>query len=224
MLSIVIPTKDEEDQLPRLLQSIKEQDFDEKYEIIVADAYSTDNTRKIAKKYGCRIISRGGHASRGRNLGAKAAKGQVILFLDADTALPKSFIRINYSEFLRKKLDVASCLFTPRSKSFIDIAMHEIANLHYSITKKIKPIVPGMFFIISKKNYFKFGGYDESITWFDDVAFSNSLPKNVKYDILPIRLNISVRRINKVGRFRFSWIMILLVIYRFLGKNYQGSY
>lgn len=94
LLSIVIPAKNEEKYLPVLLKSIKWQNFPKSdCEIIVADNHSTDRTRDIAKKYNCRI-TKGGLPGRGRNLGAKAAKGEILLFLDADTKLPeKNFLK-----------------------------------------------------------------------------------------------------------------------------------
>ena len=51
MLSIIIPTYNEEEYLPKLLNCIKNQTHKD-YEIIVADANSKDKTRQIAKKYG----------------------------------------------------------------------------------------------------------------------------------------------------------------------------
>ena len=48
MLSLIIPTKNEEKYLPLLLSSIKEQDFSD-YEVIVADADSTDKQLKLQK-------------------------------------------------------------------------------------------------------------------------------------------------------------------------------
>ena len=55
ILSIIIPTYNEEEYLPVLLESIKQQDFSD-YEIIVADADSKDNTVKIAEEYGCIVV------------------------------------------------------------------------------------------------------------------------------------------------------------------------
>ena len=87
-LSIVIPAKNEEKYLPKLLASVKKQSFKD-YEIIVADNNSKDKTKEIAKSYGCKIV-KGGLPGKGRNAGAKIAKGEIILFLDADVILPDS--------------------------------------------------------------------------------------------------------------------------------------
>ena len=81
-LSIIIPTLNEENYLPLLLESIKKQNF-KSYEIIVADAGSTDRTIEIAKNHGCKITS-GGLPAKARNQGAKIAKGDLLLFSDAD--------------------------------------------------------------------------------------------------------------------------------------------
>src|SRR5690242_14030921 len=86
MLSIIIPTYNEEEYLPRLLASIRSQRF-EGYEIIVADNKSTDRTREIAARFGAKIVD-GGMPGPGRNLGARAAQGDLLLFLDADVILP----------------------------------------------------------------------------------------------------------------------------------------
>jgi glycosyltransferase involved in cell wall biosynthesis len=79
MLSIIIITKNEEKYLPKLLNSIKKQNY-KNYEIIVSDAKSIDSTRKIAKKCNCKIINEG-LPSIGRNNGAKYTKGDLLLFL-----------------------------------------------------------------------------------------------------------------------------------------------
>lgn len=58
MISIIIPTWNEENYLPKLLECIKKQTYRD-YEVIVADANSTDNTKAIAKKYDCKIVKGG---------------------------------------------------------------------------------------------------------------------------------------------------------------------
>ena len=74
-LSIIIPTYNEEKGIPILIKSIQAQNY-KNYEIIVADAKSKDNTVKVAKKLGARVV-RGGLPARGRNNGAKVAKGEI---------------------------------------------------------------------------------------------------------------------------------------------------
>ena len=106
MLSIVIPTLNEEKHLKKHLESIKKQDFDN-CEIIVADAGSSDKTKKIAKDFGCKI-TKGGTPAQGRNEGAKQARGSLLLFLDADVALTKNSLLKVLKEFKERKLKIAT--------------------------------------------------------------------------------------------------------------------
>ncbi|MDF1824655.1 MAG: glycosyltransferase [Verrucomicrobiales bacterium] len=91
-ISIIIPARDEEENLSRLLPSLKEQDF-AAHEIIVVDDQSTDDTAGLAERYGARVINGGALAPGwyGKpwacQQGADAATGEWYLFLDADTVL-----------------------------------------------------------------------------------------------------------------------------------------
>ena len=105
IFSIIIPTYNEEEYLPILLKSIKKQDFNS-YEIIVADANSTDKTREIAEEYGCRVVD-GGLPAVGRNNGAKVAKGEYLLFLDSDLELTEDYLRNVIYEFRMERLGIA---------------------------------------------------------------------------------------------------------------------
>ena len=117
MISIIIPTLNEEKYLPLLLKSIARQKFRD-YEIIVADAGSEDKTLDIAKRYNCRIVA-GGLPAKGRNEGAKVAKGDLLLFLDADVILPQKFFRRAVSEFETEKIDFGAFALTPYPRNKI---------------------------------------------------------------------------------------------------------
>ncbi|MEX2017025.1 MAG: glycosyltransferase, partial [Candidatus Pacearchaeota archaeon] len=108
--SIIIPAKNEEETLPLLLDSIRKQGISKKdLEIIVADSHSTDKTRKIAKQYDCIIVD-GGMPGYGRNRGADVARGDVLVFKDADGPLPPNFLIPSLKEFNERELDVAGTL------------------------------------------------------------------------------------------------------------------
>jgi|TARA_Y100000310_G_scaffold124950_2_gene123775 glycosyltransferase involved in cell wall biosynthesis len=222
MLSIVVPTLNEEKYLPRLLDSIKKQEFRD-YEIVVSDADSEDKTRQIAKKYGCRIVKGGFHA-RGVNNGIKAAKGDIVLVLDADAVLPDSFLTDNYNTFREKNLDLGSCLIKSVGGNLFDKIAHVFANAYYFSFEKIKPFVPSFCFFVRKKFFFNVGSFDEKIPWLVDLAFSNSLPKKTRYSLLPVHVKLSVRMAERLGRFRQARIMFLGAVLRTIGKNYYGRY
>jgi len=179
MLSIIIPTLNEENFLSRLLESIKRQDFSE-HEIIVSDAGSKDKTVELAKNYNVKIVE-GGLPAKGRNEGAKVAKGDLVLFLDADVVLPEDFLEKALKEFQKRNLDVASfCLDSQSRKKGENFLYNFFYNWPIIIFEKI--LSHGSQAILVKKEFFeKIKGFDESIKFAEDHNF--------------------VRRIKKVGRF-----------------------
>ena len=104
-------------------------------EIIVGDGTSDDNTKKIAEKLGARVYQNprsNQNIAKNRNLGAKHAKGEVLIFCDADTKLKdpkKSIKRIN--EIFSDKEIVAGMMVLdifPKQKKFVDVIFHSGYN------------------------------------------------------------------------------------------------
>ena len=85
-VSVIIPAYNAEATLGRCLSSLHRQSRPPD-EIIVVDDGSTDGTAKVAQRHGARIISQGNAGpAAARNVGARAASGEVLLFTDADCA------------------------------------------------------------------------------------------------------------------------------------------
>lgn len=100
-LSVVIPVRNEERNLPYLLQSLQKQDFPKKeFEIIVVDTNSTDRTVAIAKRFGAKVINENRLGiPYARNTGARCAKGEIILGTDSDCVLPRNYLKRIYHKF-----------------------------------------------------------------------------------------------------------------------------
>lgn len=88
-VSFIIPTLNEEKNLPRCLSSIKSQVYPhDKIEIIVADGGSTDKTVEIAKSFGAHIVKNIiKHQEPGKTMAAKHATGDILFYTDADNVL-----------------------------------------------------------------------------------------------------------------------------------------
>jgi glycosyltransferase involved in cell wall biosynthesis len=88
MISVVIPAHNAARTLDECLQAVHESNYTD-YEVIVVDDASTDSTEQVAARHGCRIVrlQQNIGAARAKNLGASEAKGDVILFTDADIVL-----------------------------------------------------------------------------------------------------------------------------------------
>jgi glycosyltransferase involved in cell wall biosynthesis len=92
MISFVVPAHNEETLLGRALASIHDAATasGRKFEVIVVDDASTDRTSEIAAAAGARVVNVNlRQISAVRNAGARAARGDVLVFLDADTVLPR---------------------------------------------------------------------------------------------------------------------------------------
>lgn len=199
MISIIIPTLNEEKYLPLLLESIKNQSFKD-YEIIVADAGSIDNTKKIAKKYGARVV-KGGMPGVGRNSGAKIAKGEYIFFLDSDVIVPIDFLSNAYNEMKKRDLGVATCKFLPLSNLLIDRLMHGFANISIKLMQSFNPRAAGFCIFISKDVFKKIKGFDETLYLAEDHDLVQRASKIKKFGVLKSTyMEVSVRRLDKEHR------------------------
>ena len=181
MLSIIIPTLNEEEYLPKLLRSIKRQGIRD-MEIIVADAGSKDATVKVAKSYGCKVV-RGGMPARGRNEGAEEAKGELFLFLDADVILPPKFLRRFLSEFEKRRLDIAGCASRYTSRKKMYIALENFWNLYAKSTQKFYPCA-AQCILVKKSLHDKVGGFDETIKLGEDFVYVRKAKKFGKFAFL----------------------------------------
>lgn len=200
MVSIIIPTLNEEDYLEKLLSSIKEQDFLD-YEIIVSDAGSTDQTLNIAKTFGC-SITHGGLPAYGRNEGAKIAKGDILFFLDADTVLPKKSLKNAIREIKKRKLDLASFCLVPMPKNKVSLFLIKIFyNQPIVLLENALPhAATGI--IVRKDMFEKAGGFDEDVKLAEDHYLARRAQRlfNAKCGILrSTEIFVSDRRFRKDG-------------------------
>lgn len=201
MLSIIIPTLNEENYLPQLLGSIKKQSFIG-YEIIITDAGSLDKTVEIAKKENCKIIP-GGLPSKGRNKGVKVAQGELLLFIDADVKLPKNFLENALNEFKKRNLDVTSFYLKSENK------LHNFLFnfLYNSSTKATQDTLPqAMHIVLIKKNlHQKIGGFDEKIKLGEELNYVRQASKIGKFGVLKSTYILaSTRRYSRDGWFK-TW-------------------
>jgi glycosyltransferase involved in cell wall biosynthesis len=88
-VSFIMPTLNAAALLDNILDSITRQTYPrDRYEIILADALSTDDTRKIAQKYGALVLDdHGKNMEEGKRLALRHATGEYIVFVDADNEI-----------------------------------------------------------------------------------------------------------------------------------------
>lgn len=198
-LSIIIPTYNEEEYLPKLIESIRFQEFTD-YEVIVADADSNDNTREIAEAYGCIVVD-GGLPAIGRNRGAAVAKGEILLFLDSDLELTEHYLENVIEEFEEEDLGIAITQMTPLSQKKRDIYLHNLANWFMIAVENIKPHGAGCYGIISRKElHDECGGFDENLTFGEDTDYIERVAEISQFKVLRnAKIGVSTRRLEEEG-------------------------
>ncbi len=223
MLSIIIPARNEEENIEKLLKSIKRQYFS--CEVILGNDNSTDKTGEIGRKYAKVINGKWGHPGLVRNACAKEAKGDCLLFLDADVILPRNFLKKNFEEFVKRDLASATTYVKPLSKRLDDKLIHGIGyNLVYFLSQKISPIAAG-FCIFCKKSVFKkINGFDETITLGEDHDFVRRSREYGKFGILHgPKINVSIRRLETEGRIKYVLKMIYAGFYLMFKGPIHGN-
>lgn len=226
--SIIIPAKNESNYLPRLLGSIVYQRLND-LEIIVVDANSTDRTTEIAKKFGCSVIYNGGNPAFSRNLGAKNAKSNLLIFIDADVILPKGYLIRSIREFKRKKLDVAGSLQKPvlTKRKFKDKEYqfyYKIANDWMKFAEDTKRPCMQNYMMFKKGIFQKIGGFDENLEFGEDSkAAVDAVKLGAKFRIINKKDYIftSTRRFEKAGSKKHALKCLGLNIARVFGYEWE---
>lgn len=198
-VSIIIPVYNEKDTIQKCLDSLEKQTLKDK-EIIVVDDGSADGSEKFAS------LSQS-HKGPGaaRNLGAKKAKGEILVFVDADMEFASDFIEklvkpingknigtFSKDEYLLNKDNaIARCwnLNLGRNSDTMDPKDYISTGWRAKIKSKYKKIESGfseeirredsqhVFRAILKSEFEKSGGFDEQVGYTDDWSIARKLGK-----------------------------------------------
>ncbi len=235
MLSIIIPTLNEEKVIEKTLKSLR--DYKGDYEIIVSDGRSTDRTIEISKKYADKVMVYEGITRQtiamGRNLGASVAKGEYLLFLDADIYIPDINIffarAISFFEKDSKLVGYSVYLKVfPEMANFADRFFFSLFNHMFYFLSNILHIGAsyGEFQMVRNDSFKKLGGYNEKIAVAEDNEFFKRLAKSGK-TIIDSKLIVyhTGRRAHKIGwpRLLVSWWVNQLSV-SFLNKSYNSEW
>ncbi len=179
-VSVIVTTKNEQNVLRKLLDSITKQIYP-RYEIIVVDNNSSDETKTIAKLFTRQVFDFGPERSAQRNFGAKKAKGAYLLFLDADMELSKEVLK----ECIQacQDSDIGGVAIPEQSKAvYFWEKVKAFERSFYN--EKGDPITDAARFF-KKEVFQKAGGYDETMTGPEDW----DLPETI------IKLGFKINRI-----------------------------
>lgn len=218
LITVIIPCKNEELYIGKTLESISNQKGINKLHIIIADANSTDNTRKVinsCKKQLTNLVIKiidGGPVAFGRNQGAELVKTPYVLFIDADTQLVESdILSLAVSKLNRYKL------ITCKTKSTASSLKSKLIFKLFNFVRKylmFKPFCTGIFFLTNIKDFNRFGKFDETVTNSEDYLLSRQYPMK-EFCILNRYATQDDRRFKYMGYTKF----LKMIIINFIHKN-----
>ncbi len=198
-ISIVIPVLDEASNIEQAVSLA----CDVADEVIIADGGSTDGTLGILERLDCIVC----HTSRGRgqqlHAGAKLAKGEIILFLHADTWLPakarSQILKVWESLSVAEKATFCGCFEQCIDDPRYVYRLLEKGNFWRAKYQKLPYGDQGVF--ASRKLYDTVGGIPQ-ISLMEDFEFARQISTLGDLKILPGPIHVSARRWEKVGPLR----------------------
>jgi rSAM/selenodomain-associated transferase 2 len=208
--SIIIPVFHEAENINPLLNHLTTRESTDNYEIIVVDGSSTKDTiNTIIDKKVVKISSSNGRACQ-MNEGAAKAKGEILVFLHADTLLLKNAFSIIDRELSQNNFVAGAFSLEIDSKKILFRLLAKFINLRSKLTRV--PYGDQAFFI--KSDFFKKIGGFKDIEIMEDVEFMRRIKKlNIPIVIVPEKVFTSTRRWGKEGILRCTfrnWMIRLL--------------
>jgi len=199
-LSVIIPTLNEEDYIGSCLQSLSEQTF-RNFEVIVVDSQSEDKTVEIAKSFGAEVISMGRRGpGAARNVGANHAKGEILVFLDADVIASKNLLEEIRKCFEDPRIVGATCKIFSRRKGAKYKFFYKIGYLAMRFSFPFRPGIPGHSAFYRKETFFRVGGFKENLEHSEDLDLSYRISKLGKIKVIKDAfVKVSPRRVDKWG-------------------------
>ncbi|MDW8279823.1 MAG: glycosyltransferase [bacterium] len=218
MISIIIPTLNEEKIIEKTLSYLLTLPKNE-FEIIISDGGSSDKTIELAKKYTDKIfiLKEKHNISGGRNFGAKYAKGDFLVFLDADVFIlnPVNFFNKALNEFEKNKNLVAltsRLKILPQNETLTDKFFHFLIDFIHWFSCNVLNLgnASGEFQMIKADAFWRIGGFDEKLVVSEDADLFFRLSKIGKVKtIWSLVVYHTGRRIHKEGWPKILWHWLL---------------
>lgn len=212
-VSVVIPVYNEEMVLADCLSSLKNQSF-KNLETIVVDDGSTDTSKSIVNRFNVKLVEQSHKgAGNARNLGAKHAKGEVLVFVDADMTFDKNFVKDLVKPIQDKK---ATGTF---SKNEMVANSNNVWSICWNINRNTPrsrmlpasyPSEAPVYRAILKKEFDKVKGFETSGDYTDDWSLFEKLgqrsslaPGATYYHANPATLSEVWSQASWIGKNRF---------------------
>jgi glycosyltransferase involved in cell wall biosynthesis len=235
LLSVVIPAFDEEAYLGPTLDSLNAARAllagreGVPAEVIVVDNDSSDRTAEVARDLGATVVSEAVHnIAKVRNTGAGFARGEVLVFVDADTVVP--------AELLCRVFAAMSEPGCVGGAPDTDYRPERLASKIYlrawRVAGRLAGAAQGATQFCRREAFDALGGYDETLFMGEDVDFYARLKRLARRRggtvnfIADLRVTPSTRRFNRWGLARtLVWTNpLFILLFRRKASAWRGWY
>lgn len=216
MISIIIPTYNEADQIQQTIIKTLASNGGHQIEIIVADGGSTDETVSIALRCNATtfVSDKKGRAAQ-MNRGAAIAKGEVLYFLHADSIPPKNFTSIILNAVNN---NFSSGCFT---SSFDHSHWFLKANAFFTRFNVNAFRFGDQSLFVTKDVFQKSGGFREDLLMMEDQEIIHRLKIYGKFKVLDGVIITSARKYVDNGVFRMQAIFYRIWVLYYLGYSQE---
>jgi glycosyltransferase involved in cell wall biosynthesis len=213
-ISVVVPTLNEEKYLPKCLKSLVNQACGGSFEILVVDGGSTDRTIEIAERYADRVlVKRNVPVGAARNLGAKAASGDVLAFIDADTLANSHWLDSIDAAFQKDPRAVGLTGPTlPYDGCLSDWITYRLWTIYLQrlLLNLQMPHVIGFNCAYRRVPFLSVGGFDEDSVMSEDIKLAHKIRRygKIRFQSEMSALT-SARRFRRYGRLYIGGLYLL---------------
>jgi glycosyltransferase involved in cell wall biosynthesis len=184
MISFIVPAYNEEHELPRALASMRlaAAAGQQPFEIIVVDDASTDSTAEIAKAAGAAVVPvHFRQIAAVRNAGARAARGDVLFFVDADTSISSGHVT-GALTVLKEGCAGGGAWIVPEGPVplWARVFVQVFSAFYFHLFK----LGAGAFLFTTRENFHAIGGFDQEVFAGEEIYFTLALRKLGRFKLL----------------------------------------
>ena len=178
-----------------------------RHEIVVVDDASTDATADIARARGARVVAVAHRQiAATRNAGARAARGDTLVFVDADTLVGTDVLGAALDALRGGAVGGGAAVAFTGPLTWLERVLADLARRAFARTG----IAPGCFVFCRRAAFEAAGGFDEGWYAGEDVAISRALARQGRFVILREAVRTSERKLRTHG-----WRDHLRLLWRF---------
>ncbi len=179
LVSVVVPAYNAAGSIGETLNALRGQAYRQPFEIIVVDNASTDDTAAVAASYGATVLrERKRGPSAARNCGLRAARGEIVAHLDADTLPSRRWLRDITEPFSDPDVRLVAgntLCYPPKTAAERYVQASKLYDTERAIKREEFPFAPSLNLAVRRSAALAVGGWDEDMPTGEDVDFSHRI-------------------------------------------------